>query len=356
MEDTALITEAREARLAIRRGEWTGSTAIRLPGWVQCNLVVLPRAQAYGFMVFCQRNPKACPLIEVTDPGDPEPRRCAPGADLRSDLPRYAVYRAGQCVEEPTDLRHLWRADSVAFLIGSSLTFDAPLERAGVSLEHGVWVLDTGLVTTPAGQFAGNLVVTMRLFSPAQAIIATQWTARFPSNHGAPVHVGDPALIGADLAHPLYGPPLSAIPEGAAAGLLGLRRDAPAGRAGRQARSHGHPQVRARLHHRSARGPDLPLLAQASAPTSPSASASSTSKTTKSKRPRRSHGGSRRRSERWGQSESAGCNLIAASGCCRERSRTDKWPRWWRGETCSWQSDSAGPVITTDQNPSGRRG
>ncbi|MBM3881800.1 MAG: hypothetical protein FJ387_19095 [Verrucomicrobia bacterium] len=117
----------------MRRGDWTGPTTYKLPGYVQCNLVVLPRAEAYDFLLFCQRNPEPCPVLEVTDPGDPEPRRCAPGADLRTDLPRYAVYRQGQCVEEPTDIRHLWREDSVAFLLGSSLTFDAALSRAGVT-------------------------------------------------------------------------------------------------------------------------------------------------------------------------------------------------------------------------------
>lgn len=214
MTENDSLRTAAEGRLAMRRGEWTGPTAFRLPGYVQCNLVVLPQAEAYDFLVYCLRNPKACPVLEVTDPGDPEPRRCAPGADLRTDLPRYAVYRNGQCVEEPADIRHLWRPDSVAFLIGSSLTFDAPLERAGVSLEHGVWVLDTRLPTEPAGRFAGSLVVTMRLFPPAQAIVATQLSGRFPSNHGAPVHVGDPALIGADLDRPLYGPPLTEVPSG----------------------------------------------------------------------------------------------------------------------------------------------
>lgn len=214
MIDADSIKTAAEARLAMRRGEWTGTTAFKVSGYVQCNLVVLPQSDAYDFLVFCLRNPKACPVIEVTDPGDPEPRRCAPGADLRSDLPRYAVCRAGHCVEEPTDIRHLWRADSVAFLIGSSLTFDALLERAGVSLEHGLWVLDTQIPTVPAGRFAGPLVVTMRLFPPSQAVIATQLTGRFPFNHGAPVHVGDPSLIGADLAHPLFGPAVTEIPPG----------------------------------------------------------------------------------------------------------------------------------------------
>jgi uncharacterized protein YcsI (UPF0317 family) len=212
--DPKRVTSPREARLAMRRGEWTGPTNFMVPGYVQCNLVVLPKADAYDFLVYCQRNPRPCPVIEVTDPGDPEPRLCAPGADLRTDLARYAVYRDGVCVEEVTDITSLWREDSVAFLIGSSLTFDAALIRAGVPLERGVWVLDTAIPTVPAGCFAGPLVVTMRLMTPAQAIIATQLTTRFPFNHGAPVHVGEPALIGADLEHTIFGPPVPSIPEG----------------------------------------------------------------------------------------------------------------------------------------------
>jgi len=206
------VQSATEARLAMRRGEWTGITTHKLPGCVQCNLVVLPKADAFDFLVFCQRNPKACPVIEVTDPGNPEPRFCAPGADLRTDLARYAIYRKGELAEEVTDIRHLWRDDLVAFLIGSSLTFDHALERAGVPRSQ-VWVLDTAIQTTPAGRFSGPLVVTMRWMTPAQAVIATQLTTRFPFNHGAPVHIGDPSLIGADLEHPLYGPVVRQIPK-----------------------------------------------------------------------------------------------------------------------------------------------
>jgi uncharacterized protein YcsI (UPF0317 family) len=195
----------------MRRGEWSGQTNHRVPGYVQCNLVVLPKADAYDFLVYCQRNPKACPLIEVTDAGDPHPRFSAPGADLRTDLAKYAVYRKGVLEEEVADIRHLWRPDSVAFLIGSSLTFDHALARAGVPPSQ-VWVLDTTLPTIGAGKFSGPLVVTMRCMAPAHALVATQLTARYPFNHGAPIHVGDPALIGADLAAPLSGPAVKAIP------------------------------------------------------------------------------------------------------------------------------------------------
>lgn len=208
------MNEALQARLAMRRGAWTGPTAFRVPGYVQCNLVILSEAEAYDFLLLCQRNAKACPLVEVTDCGLPEPRLSAPGADLRTDLPRYAVFRDGVKVEDMCDIRALWQEDSVGFLIGSSLTFDEALERAGVPKSEEVWVLNTDLPTVPAGRFEGSLVVTMRWMSPSQAIIATQLTSRYPFNHGAPIHVGDPAEIGADLTSPLVGNPVKDIPPG----------------------------------------------------------------------------------------------------------------------------------------------
>jgi len=211
---TETMSAAREAREAMRAGKWTGLTTYKVPGFVQCNLVVVPRSDAYDFLVYCQRNRAACPVVDVTDPGSPEPRWAAPGADLRTDLPRYRVYKDGEMAAEPTDARPWWPEDGVAFLIGSSLTFDAALERAGVSLPPEVWVLRTTVPTQPAGRFAGSLVVTLRYFTPADAITAVQLTARYPWNHGAPVHIGDPAAIGADIARPIVGVPLKQVPEG----------------------------------------------------------------------------------------------------------------------------------------------
>lgn len=205
---------AAEARAAMRRGDWAGMTVYKLPGYVQCNLVAIPRADALDFMTYCFRNRAACPVLDVTDPGDPEPRRAAPGADLRTDLPKYCVYEKGALVAEPHDVSDRWRDDAVAFLIGSSLTFDMALERAGVTLSPEVWVLRTEIDTLPAGRFHGRLIVTMRLFSPKDAIIATQLTSRFPWNHGAPRHIGDPAGIGADIRNPFTGRPLESIPDG----------------------------------------------------------------------------------------------------------------------------------------------
>jgi uncharacterized protein YcsI (UPF0317 family) len=205
---------AREARLAMRRGDWTGPTVYKVPDCVQCNLVVLSSDLAYEFLLYCQRNPKPCPVIEVTDAGNPEPRLSAKGADLRTDLPKYRIYRKGVLDSEVPQIKDFWRDDSVAFLIGSSLTFDQALVRAGVPRSPDVWVLNTAIETVAAGRFRSKMVVTMRWMTPAQAVIATQLTARFPANHGAPIHLGDPAEIGADLRHPIFGKPVDRIPDG----------------------------------------------------------------------------------------------------------------------------------------------
>ena len=200
------LSPAQQARLDCREGRHTGTSRGVALGFVQCNLVVLPESLAYEFLLYCQRNPKPCPVLEVCDVGDAEPKRLAPGADLRTDLSRYAIFRHGKRQDDVSDLGDLWRDDFVAFLIGSGITFDQALERAGVPTDKDRWVVRTTLPTEPAGRFAGPMVATMRWLSPEQAITAVQVSSRFPFNHGAPIHVGDPAAIGADLADPLFGP------------------------------------------------------------------------------------------------------------------------------------------------------
>jgi uncharacterized protein YcsI (UPF0317 family) len=212
-------TDAQQARLSIRRGEWTGPTAGLAPGFTQANLVVLPADDAFDFMRFCQRNPKPCPLLDVTDPGSFEPAQTAPGADLRTDVPRYRVYREGEFDGEPADVCSEWRDDLVAFLIGCSFTFERALLANGLPVRHvelgcNVPMYRTARECTPAGRFAGPLVVSMRPMTPEQAIRATQVTSRYPGVHGAPVHVGDAAALGIqDLAAPDYGDPVE-IREG----------------------------------------------------------------------------------------------------------------------------------------------
>jgi uncharacterized protein YcsI (UPF0317 family) len=200
-----------QVRKAAREGTLTGPTCGLAMGYVQANLVVLPRDLAFDFLLFCQRNSKPCPLLDVTEPGSPEPRVIATGADVRVDLPRYRVYQLGALVDEPTDINAWWSADLVAFLIGCSFTFENALLRAGLPLRHleqnrNVPMYRTNLACRPAGVFHGPMVVSMRPMRPAQAIEAVRICERFPRAHGAPVHLGDPAAIGIrDLAHPDFG-------------------------------------------------------------------------------------------------------------------------------------------------------
>jgi uncharacterized protein YcsI (UPF0317 family) len=199
-----------ELRLAAREGRWTRPTAGACAGHVQANLMVVPAEAAFDFLLFCQRNPKPCPIIEVLEEGRVEPA-CAPGADLRTDLPGYRVYREGRLVAEPAEVGSLWRGDLVAFLIGCSFSFEEPLSAAGIPLRHvescvNVPMYRTNRPTTPAGRFHGPLVVSMRPIPAAQVAQAVQITGRYEAVHGAPVHVGAPEALGiTDLSRPDFG-------------------------------------------------------------------------------------------------------------------------------------------------------
>jgi uncharacterized protein YcsI (UPF0317 family) len=194
----------REVRRAARSLGYTGYTAGLAPGHVQANVCILPTAYAEDFLLFCQRNPKPCPLLSRSDAGNPRLTALAEDLDIRTDIPRYHVFRDGKFVEEVTDITDLWRDDLVTFALGCSFSFEEALQDAGVPLRFlanndvaGVYV--SNLPTQSAGAFTAPLVVTMRAFRPADAIRAIQITSRFPNVHGAPVHIGDPAMIGVDL-------------------------------------------------------------------------------------------------------------------------------------------------------------
>jgi uncharacterized protein YcsI (UPF0317 family) len=200
-----------QVRAAARAGAWTSHTSGLAERHVQGNVVILPRADADDFLRYCQRNPKPCPLLAVGEPGDPTLAALGADIDIRSDLPRYRVWRDGQVVDEPTDIGALWRDDFFTFVLGCSFSFEQALLDEGLRLRHvdegrNVAMYRTHIATEPAGPFRGPLVVTMRPLGAAAAIRAVQITSRFPAVHGAPVHLGDPALIGiADLARPDYG-------------------------------------------------------------------------------------------------------------------------------------------------------
>jgi len=201
-----------EARLRYRNG-LVGSTSGWAPGYTQANLVVLPREWAFDMLLFGQRNPRPVPLLDVTDPGSIR-TALAPDADLRTDLPRYRVWRDGDLVGEPTDVVDLWADDLVAFLIGCSFSFETALLDAGVpvrNVEPGriVSMSRTNVACRPAGRLSGTVVVSMRPVPAALVVTAVQVTGRMPQVHGAPVHVGHPESLGiANLAHPDFGEPV----------------------------------------------------------------------------------------------------------------------------------------------------
>ena len=198
-------------RLRIRAGDFSGTTAGLAPGNVQANLVILPMALAHDFMRFAQANPKPCPVLAVSEPGDPRLPGLGADLDIRSDLPRYRVWRRGELVEEPFDLFDVWGDDLVSFALGCSFSFEEALVEDGIELRHitcgsNVPMYRTNIPCAPAGPFAGPLVVSMRPLKPNDAIRAIQITSRFPSVHGAPIHIGLPETIGIkDLAKPDYG-------------------------------------------------------------------------------------------------------------------------------------------------------
>lgn len=209
-----IFASGHEARQAVRRGEHRGPTAGIAPGYVQANLAILPKALADDFFRFCQFNPKPCPLLAASEPGDPRLPALGGDVDIRTDIPLYRVWRNGEQVAEIADLKDVWRDDLVAFLIGCSFSFEEALVEDGIALRHidqgtNVPMYRTSIETVPAGPFHGPLVVSMRPLKPADAIRAVQITSRFPAVHGAPVHIGKPEMIGIkDIGKPDYGDPV----------------------------------------------------------------------------------------------------------------------------------------------------
>lgn len=205
------VSDVGAIRRRIRSESFCGHTSGLAPRHVQGNVVILPAHLATDFLLYCQRNPKPCPLIAVSEPGEPTLPSLGTDIDIRTDVPRYRVWREGTLVDEPTDIGSYWRPDLVTFIIGCSFSFEQALIDAGMPLRHielgrNVAMYRTSVATQPAGAFYGPLVVSMRPFTPANAIRAVQITSRFPSVHGAPVHIGKPGLLGIeDLERPDYG-------------------------------------------------------------------------------------------------------------------------------------------------------
>ena len=202
----------RDARRRIRaQGNNIAPTSGMAPGYVQGNLAILPKELAADFARFCQLNPKPCPILAQSEPGDWRLPTLGEDLDIRTDIPLYRVWKNGELIEEVSDLKKVWRDDLVSFVLGCSFSFEEALVDNGLEIRHqtcnvNVSMYRTNIECTPAGPFHGRMVVSMRPFKPADAIRAVQVTTRFPSVHGAPVHLGKPEMIGIkDIAKPDYG-------------------------------------------------------------------------------------------------------------------------------------------------------
>lgn len=207
----AAIAAAREARIRYRNGLVTPSAGVA-PGMTQANLIALPRDWAYDFLLYAQRNPKACPVLDVSDAGSPH-TVLAEGADLRTDLPLYRIWRDGKLAEEVSDATAAWaeHTDMVTFLIGCSFTFETGLQEAGIEVRHiadgcNVPMYRTNRACRPAGRLHGEMVVSMRPIPADRVAEAAGISGRYPSVHGAPVHIGEPDRLGIkDLQAPDFG-------------------------------------------------------------------------------------------------------------------------------------------------------
>ncbi len=210
MENLAAM-KPQDVRRMIREGRLNRPTAGIAQGYAQANLAVLPQELAYDFLLFAQRNPKPCPILDVTEIGSPEPKLVGCGADLRHDIGRYRVYKDGRLVKEVPDIEKYWNEKMVGFLLGCSFSFETALLNNGIPVRHieencNVPMYISNIECRPAGVFSGPTVVSMRPIPEAQLVRAVQVTSRFPAVHGAPLHIGNPDSIGIkDLAKPDFG-------------------------------------------------------------------------------------------------------------------------------------------------------
>ena len=209
---TNLLTlSASRVRAAIRDGSYQGHTAGLAAGKLQCNLAILPERSALDFLRFCQRNPKPCPLVGVSDSGDPKLPTLGRDIDIRTDVSKYRVFREGQFAEEVTEISDHWTDDLVTVALGCSFTFENALLRNDVPVRHietgkNVPMFRSNIDLVPAGKFGGQMVVTMRPIPEHQVAQAKEISSRFPQAHGAPIAVGDSTQIGiADLMQPDWG-------------------------------------------------------------------------------------------------------------------------------------------------------
>lgn len=210
MSELSKFQTGAKLRNEVRTGKFTGQTAGQAPNFLQGNVVILPGAYAEDFLLYCSNNPKACPLIGLTRPGNtkiPELGKL----DIRSDIPKYRIYRGGLLETEVSDISDLWSDDLVTFVLGCSFTFEEALISSGYPIRHieqsrNVPMFKTNLETMPGGIFNGPLVVSMRSFPRHQIPTIYDLSGKFPQAHGTPVYWGDPEQIGIkDISNPEYG-------------------------------------------------------------------------------------------------------------------------------------------------------
>lgn len=206
-----LKASPQQARHIIRAGDFDAPTSGLCPGYAQANLIILPKEQAYDFLLFAQRNPKPCPLLEVSEVGAREATICADDCDIATDFPRYRIYRNGELSEEVSDVSSYWRDDLVSFIIGCSFSFESELIEAGIEMRHNtmgrnVPMYLTGIDCVPAGSMRGKMVMSMRPIPYSQVVEAVQISGAIPKVHGSPLHIGDPSAIGIrDINCPEFG-------------------------------------------------------------------------------------------------------------------------------------------------------
>ena len=214
MKNTQPLT-AKEIRNLIRKGRWDKPTAGVAMGYAQANLVILPQKDAFDFLLFCQRNPKPCPLLEVLEPGQFKTKFLSLDADIRTDIPRYNIYRKGTLQNTVKEIRSFWQKDFVSFLLGCSFSFEEAMLRSNIPVRHieenkNVPMFISSIPCQPAGVFHGPMVVTMRPIPSNRITRAVQITSRYASVHGAPIHIGEPSTIGIkDLKKPDFGDPVT---------------------------------------------------------------------------------------------------------------------------------------------------
>lgn len=210
MENLASMNP-KDVRKLIREGKLVRPTAGISQGYAQANLVILPKDLAYDFLLFAQRNPKPCPILDVTEVGSPEPRTVGVGSDLRYDIGKYRIYKKGVLAEEVYDIEKYWTKNMVAFILGCSFSFETAMLKNRIPVRHieencNVPMFITNIECKPAGIFAGPTVVSMRPIPEAMVVRAVQVTSRFPAVHGAPIHIGSPSSIGIrDINKPDFG-------------------------------------------------------------------------------------------------------------------------------------------------------